>query len=526
VIPGKQYKPEDFIEAAWRRRWYILVPLVVISAGTFTVTRTLPDRYLSPAQLLIVPQRVPENFVRPTVTARLDERLQAMNREILSRTKLEAIVQEFDLYPEERKTMIMEDVVQLMRTRDIKLQPPRRGDNAFLIGFEYSEPRTAMLVTERLASLFIRENIEDRTLLADQADQFLQSQLQEMERELKEREKKLVAFKRSNPGVMPEQMNASQQALSNAGLELRGVQESIMRDRDELVKVRRQIADLTAAAAVTTPPEPITQPSVSLTAARALEVARAQRQALLLKLKPTHPNVKALDRTIKELEQKAAEEALQQPVSAISPGISPAEAARIGRLSDLQGEESTLVRRIGQKQEDEKRLMAAMTTYRLQLERAPVVESELTELMRDYATIQSGYQQLLMKSQEAKVSANLERRQIGEQFKVVDSATLPWRPTSPNRLKYNLMGALAGLGLGLGLAALLEYRDTSLRTEDDVLVALSLPVLAMVPTMVTTTERRRRKRQKLLLASSGALALLVSIAALAWKFQILNEWKW
>ena len=134
-------------------------------------------------------------------------------------------------------------------------------------------------------------------------------------------------------------------------------------------------------------------------------------------------------------------------------------------------------------------------------------------------------QGLLGKSQEAKVAANLERRQIGEQFKMIDNARLPQRPKSPDRMRMNLMGALGGLVFGLGCAALLEYRDTSLRTDDDVLVALALPVLATVPTMSTEGERQRRKRHRMWLASSGAVALMLCLAVIIWKFR-LNDWIW
>ena len=181
-------------------------------------------------------------------------------------------------------------------------------------------------------------------------------------------------------------------------------------------------------------------------------------------------------------------------------------------------------RRIASKQEDEKRLTAGMVAYRERLEAAPGLESQLTELMRDYTTLQTTYQSLLAKSQEARVAANLERRQIGEQFKIIDSARLPQRPISPNRLLINLVGACMGLGVGVGLGALLEYRDTSLRSEDDVLVALSLPVVALVPTMTTTFDRVKRRRRRLLVASSGMLVVLLCAAAIVWKFQSLADW--
>jgi protein tyrosine kinase modulator len=524
VIPGKKYKPEDFLEAAWRRRWVILLPLVVIAAGTMLYVQRLPDRYNSYATLMIVPQRIPEKYVGSAVTTRVDERVRAIGQEIMSRTRLESIVQEFNLYPEERKAMVMEDVVDLMRWRDIGLDPRNASNGSFTVSFSYGEPRIAQQVAARLASLFIQENTQDRAVLAELTDEFLGSQLQEAERQLKEREKQLMDFKRAHPGAMPTQVEANQQALTNAQLQMKAVQESISRDRERQLSVQRALAELTLQASMAPPPD--TGPSQApQTYAQQLDKAREAMKQLRMRLTADHPDIKALTRQIKDLEQKAAVEASQAPLSGPVGSVSPAEASRAARLADLHAEEVMLAKRIAQSQEDEKDLLASMSAYRGRLDSAPNVEIELTDMTRDYSTLLSQYQSLLAKSQDAKVSANLERRQIGEQFKLIDSARVPQRPTSPDRFRMNMMGALGGLVLGLGFAGLLEYRDTSLRTDDDVLVALSLPVLAIVPTMSTELERQRKKRQWRWFASSGAAALLLGTVAVAWKLRI-NEWMW
>jgi polysaccharide chain length determinant protein (PEP-CTERM system associated) len=530
VIPGKQYKPEDILEAAWRRFWYIVVPFVVIAVTTVLVSAILPDRYKSEAVLLIVPQRVPENYVRSTVTGRLDERLHAMSQQIMSRTRLEPIIQEFDLYAKERKTMIMEDIVEMMRTKDVHIGLRSGGSEAgaFAISYECNNPRTAMLVAERLASLFIRENIEDRAVFADMTGQFLQTQLDDARRQLMDHEKKLEVFRRANAGRLPSESESNAQAMLNTQMQLTGLQESINRDRDRKTMLQRLIADTTNLSAMSAPggalsaPEPAPAngpPSI----ARQLEVARANLKLLETHLKADHPDIRQVKRAIRDLEQKAAAEALQQPVSPVS-AANAAELARANKLAEYQSEVESIDRRVAAKQEDETRLTAAMVAYRQRIEAAPGLESQLTELMRDYTTLQTTYQNLLAKSQEAKVSANLERRQIGEQFKIIDNARLPQRPISPNRLLINLLGACIGLGLGVGLAALLEYRDTSLRSESDVLVALAMPVLALVPTMTTSVERAKQKKRQLVLASSGVLLVLLCAAAIAWKFQELANW--
>jgi polysaccharide chain length determinant protein (PEP-CTERM system associated) len=524
VIPGKTYKPEDVLEAAWRRRWFIVAPLVLFTVTAVTVSLLLPDRYRSEATLLIVPQRVPENYVRATVTARLDERLRSIGQQILTRTQLERIMQEFDLYPNERRTMIMEDVIELMK-KDIDIGPPRGNAGTFTVSFEAGNPRTAMVVTERLASLFIRQNLEDRSAFAEQTGQFLDSQLEESRRKLKDHEAKLEAFKRENPGRMPEEMQANQMALGAAQGQLQSLQETIYRDRDRQLMLQQMLSDAKAQMAAIEKNVDPALPAATQPAARQLEAAKQALRIMSMKLRPEHPDIRSQQRLIRDLEQKAAAEALQQPVTpAVAAPATPAEAVLASKIAEMQAEWDQIDRRMAAKQDDEKRLLASINTARQRLESIPTVSTRLTELMRDYTTLQGQYQSLLAKSQEAKIAANMERREIGEQFKIIDPPRLPPRPVSPNRTRVNLLGSCLGLALGLAFAVLLEYRDTSLRSEEDVLTALCLPVLAFVPTMITAAERRKQQRLRVLLASSGLVAVALSVAVVAWKFRAIATW--
>ena len=183
-----------------------MLPTLVVGDGCFVWSSSLlPNRYRSQTTILVVPQRVPESYVGSTVTAGVGERLQTISQQILSRTRLEQIIEEFNLYQDERQTMIMEDIVARMRVRDVKLDVASRGrryDDAssFTVSFESVDPRIAMLVAERLASMFVQENLQDREVLADSTNQFLQAQLEDARRRLIEHEKKLEEFRRRNAG--------------------------------------------------------------------------------------------------------------------------------------------------------------------------------------------------------------------------------------------------------------------------------------------------------------------------------------
>lgn len=519
MLPGKKYKPEDFLLMAWRRKWFILVPALLVASGVAVYAYLLPNVYRSEAVILVVPQRVPREFVRSTVTTEVDERLQAISQQILSRTRLERIILDLNLYPEERREGIMEEVVQRMRERDIEVNiaRPRRGEDStsFRVGFRYEDPRTAMQVTERLASFFIEENIRDREVLAEGTDQFLQSQLDEARRQLLENEQRLELYKRQHIGSLPTQTQSNLQVLQNSQTQLQSVTESILRDRDQLAILQRLLADAhtdSRAAAPTSAQDP-----GSLPAAAQLEGARKALAAMRLRLKPEHPDVLRAERTVRELEQKAAAEELAQPLSAGGGSGVPADPQVASRVADLRRQIAQLEANIASRERESDRLRGVIGAYQARVEAAPTRESELVSLTRDYDTLRERYQQLLSKREDAKIAANLERRQIGEQFKIIDAARLPELPESPDRPRLYLMGILAGFGIGLGLAALLEYRDTTLRTEDDVLVTLALPVLATVPQVISRAERHRARRRRLL-ASAAALAFAVVIAfALVWR---------
>jgi uncharacterized protein involved in exopolysaccharide biosynthesis len=199
VIPGKQYKPEDYLEMAWRRRWIIVIPLVLFAVVTFFYSQTLPNRYRSEALVLVEAPQVPVNYARPVETATLQERLNALQARILSRTRLERIVQEFDLYPEERKTMLMDQVLEQMR-RDISMVPAKAGrrqdPGSFTVSFDHYDPRAAQQVASRLASLFVSENLANRHIVAQSTNEFLQREVDAALRKLNEQEASIEQFRR------------------------------------------------------------------------------------------------------------------------------------------------------------------------------------------------------------------------------------------------------------------------------------------------------------------------------------------
>ena len=383
-----------------------------------------------------------------------------------------------------------------------------------------------MLVTERLASLFIKENLEDRAVLADATSQFLDSELEDARRRLVEKEKAVEAYRRQHQGSLPTELQTNLQSISSTQIQLQTVQASLGREQDRRVAIEQQVANLRAEAAVAPAPAAADPGGVTGTAAQRLEAARKVLSAAEMRLKPEHPDILRIKRAIKDLEKEAEAEALQSPLSGAPQPQSdtPADVARRARISELVTEHGAVMRRIAAGQAEEQRLKGLIAMYQRRVEETPARESEMVSLMRDYETLKTIYTGLLTKNESSKVAANLERRQIGEQFRILDGARLPEKPISPNRTRTNVMGAGAGLVLGLALVALVEYKDTSLKCEDDVIVALALPVLALVPSMVSQSEERLRNRRRLLMASMSIVLVLAAAATAVWKLRVLERW--
>jgi len=517
---------------AWRRKWLIVVPLILAALGTFFYSRSLPNRYRSEALVLIIPQQVPENLIQPTIDDTIAVRLDLMRQQILSRSRLERIIQEFDLYPEDRKVLLMDQVIDLMR-RDIGVDVQKVGrkqdPNHFVVSFDSENPQMAMAVAERLAALFVRENLEVRSVQSDATTQFLQRQVDEALRQLQAQEGRLEAFRRANAGRLPTEIGTNIQLMTNTRQQIQTLSEGMNRDRERQIAVARSIADEMNLVPAVTPgraPGSVDASQAALPAAQQLAAAQATLQSLLLRLKEDHPDVRIVRSRIRELEQRAEAEALQQPVGEGMPTaiLTPAEAERQKRLSQLRGEAESLEREIKAKQGAMQRAQAALNDQERRVQAAPGLESQMSDMMRGYETLRATHDTLSRKLQDAKLASSLEQGQVSQQLRIVDPARRPERPHSPDRVRMNLIGALLGLGFGLAIVGLLEYRDSSLRTDEDVLVALSLPVLALVPTMRTDHRFKETRRRRLLFGSAAAAMVLVSLVAAAWKLRLFEQW--
>jgi len=521
-VVSRTYTLDDLVSLIVRCRWIILVPFALGVAGAPILARFAPQRYRSEALILVIPQRVPDSYVKPTVSETVEQRLPALTDQILSRSRLEQIIQEMDLYKPERARDVMENVVETMR-RDISTSAVGKEVNSFRVSYVSLNPETARKVTERLASLYIDQNTRDRASQSASTSQFLGTQLEEAKRRLIEQEKKLEAYRRGHAGQLPSQLQGNLQAIQNANLQLQSLNESTNRAQERRLLIERQIAD-TQAVPLPPGPPPLATSDVqtSLTTAQQLDLARARLASLLQRYTPDHPEVVSLQRTIGELVVRLESETPTSATAVVpEKPITAAEATQRKKVLDLQAELAVIDHQLTGNRAEEAHLKKTIADYQAKVDIVPTRESELVELTRDYSTLQTQYASLLMKREDSVIAANLEQRQIGEQFKLLDTASLPERPYNQSqRLGIMASGAGTGLVLGLLVVGLLEYRDSSFKREEEVLKALSVPVLALIPVMKSAREIRAATRRGRAIDIAGTAVLLTAgVVLVFWRLR-------
>jgi polysaccharide chain length determinant protein (PEP-CTERM system associated) len=489
------------------------------------------NQYQAEMLIQIVPQRIPDTLVKPTVIMKTEERINALHQQVTSRTEMERLITELNLYPAERQRMPMQDIVDRMRDKivveTVRSQQDSRDTEAFYVRFTYPDRDIATRVTERIGALFIDVNARDRGSVAEATNVFLETQLEQSRQRLEAQERKLKEFRERNAGRLPTQIESNMQAIQNVQLQLQAQVESTARDRDRKMMLERLYQNAQTEPTVAPPPTPATNTTdVTATGGGSPEQRLAAAQDALARLetryKPDHPEIARTKRGIAELEkQVAAERAARAAGTPALVTVSEAEQARRKRLQEMQAEIESLGRTIEFKEVEQQRLQATVREYQSRIEQTPAAESEMVGIMRDYSTQQEAYKGLLEKSEQSRVAAELERRQIGEQFRVLDPARPPLRPIGMRRLQLNALGLGFGFVIGLLAAAFLELKDTTIHRVNDVADVFQLPVIAAVPAIVEPSHREKVKRRRWLALSATAIVVLAG----GYGFWALQLWK-
>jgi len=478
--------PEQIIELALKYRWFIIIPFCLsMIAGIFLAFK-LPKVYSASTTILVQPQRVPTNFVQSLVSTAIEERISTIRQQIMSRTNLEKITKEFKLFSEpQHSKMYPEDKVEALQKRiSVDLTRARRGTGAFSIGFEGKDPQTVMKVANSLASYFINENLKVREDQAVGTSNFLDAELNTMRKRLEDVEEKFKNYKKKFMGELPEQLQTNLSILTGLQEQLFAREESIRNARSRLLALENQSSSDRNLRVPLGGGQPVPENLANL------EQIKDQLANMKTRYTEQHPDVIRLKKTIANLEAQIEGEKIELPADSQESG--PAQ-SRTDLGTAARNQYNGINREIVMLKQDISRLHAQIQMYQKRVEETPKREQELMSLRRDYDNIQQSYDSLLSRKLEAEISVNMEKKQKGEQFRIIDPARLPEKPISPNMKKIFALSLAVGLGLGGGFLFLFYYLDSSFRESEEVEAALGVPVLVTLPKVYHPAEIRKQK---------------------------------
>jgi polysaccharide biosynthesis transport protein len=473
---------EEALAVWYRRKWLAVLVFGAVLAVMVPVPLNLPNIYSSTATVLVEHQQIPPGAVGYSADSELETRLRTISEQILSRSRLYDLINQFDLYPELRQRETPEEVARAMR-RDIRIQftgvqqpTGLEATITFSLSYRGRDPETVARVTNALAALYVEENTRMQTRQTTGTAEFLQAQLADARQQMEAQEQKLSAFKERHIGELPEQQGANLAALARLNDQIR----TIKARRDELT----QAAGVASAGADTIP----------------ARLATLRRQLADLRTRDTdeHPDVVRVKQQIAALERQLAVTSGTSagPDPSTSPATAPDPAD--SELAALRAEEHSLQSRIA--------------TYEQRVENAPLIEQELQQYTQDYATASNLYQSLLQRYEGAQLAERMDQRLQGEQFRILDPAVASQRPAGPHRIRFLFVALLLSIGAGVGAAVLAESADTSFRSVDDLRAFTTAPVLGSIPPILTGADVRRRRRRFYGATLGAALGILLLAA--------------
>lgn len=478
--------PIDYWHLILRRKWLALAIFFACVGGGGILCVVWPESYRSSTLILVESQKIPEEYVKTLIGSSIEERLNSIQQQVMSRTLLTQMIQEFNLYPEAVSRDGFEGVIERLR-KDIRVttsvaRSSRGGVDAFAISFAHHNPQLAMKVTAKLASQYIDENLRSREQLVQGASEFIEQELAMAKERLEDQERSISLFKTKYMGELPEQVQANVSALDRLSLQHGTTLDALQRAADRLSLLEKTLKEYEAIEPTTTGMVQGSGGAVvvdsPLLRLRELEKTLTTLSA---EYKDNYPDIIALKQEIQALKAQigntAREKKESDKATAFTKEAKPIDTylRELGR----QREESKL--EIASLRERLFRIKDQMKEYEARVEKAPAREQELMLLNRDYGNLKENYRSLLDKKLNARLSENLEKRQKGEQFRVLDPANLPQKPETPDRFKIMLIALGLGCGLGVGAVVVLESFRPVFRRSDDVERFLQLRVLASIP---------------------------------------------
>lgn len=449
---------------AKRRKWFILLPFALLTVGVGVVVLQLPSVYTSEATVGVSQQKVSQRFVDGD-TGSVADAVTSLRQEILSRSSLLKIIEELDLYGD-RSAVAPDDLVERMQT-DMKvdaLESRRDEVTALRVSFTAENPKTAQRVVTRLSNAFIEENAKQTQGRVRSNDSFLDEQVRAAEAKLASQEARLQAYKTRNLDQLPEQQSSNSIALADLRSRARAIGPDIDRMKRSLRSLEGLVSDK-------------------------LSKLQADRAALMTRYTAQNPIV------VKQDAEIAKYAALRELFSPDGPSVKArqvlagADDAQITQFRNQADEYTNDIEKAEREQAD---LESQIRDYQTRVTAMPLREQEQSAILRDYNLFKADYEALKAKQLQAGLTTDLVEEEGGQRFRLVEPASLPFRPSGPNRLRFTLAGAAGGLVLGILLAFLRGSVDITFASEKEVASAYSVPLVLGIPEILTPKEQSMR----------------------------------
>ncbi|HUK15749.1 MAG TPA: GNVR domain-containing protein [Bryobacteraceae bacterium] len=541
---------EDYIDMVRRYRSWIIGPMFAGLVISVVVAFLWQDTYVSTAVMQITPQQISSRLVPSDYSTEMQDRLNQMQQEILSRGSLGELVQRpsLDLYPKDRLRRPLEDVVQDMRNKDISIKmvelpvTSRTGDagkmlaSAFTISFKYTDRFKAQQVVRELVSKFVEQNVKVQTEQARMTTNFIDDELKNAKKNLDDQDARLTKWKIENPGKLPEQFAANQTAYQGAQMEAQRLGDALAHAQTQKLMIEQQIRNTNA------DQEYYSQHSEDVIMGQGLSVKNQQlvniddrltqaKMALAAMTKQVgekYPAVSELKAQIETLEdQKAELEKEQAAKDAEAASATPTTTRVVNpqvqqRLVEIKNNIGMLKTQLASTQQEidsiiksQAEINRRIAAYQALIEAMPIGVQQYQQLLTDYNLAQQAYDTQMKKKEESETQQNLEEHKAGQQLVPLDQANLPETPVEPNRPVWAAVGTIIGLMIGIVLAAVKEMKDASLKNLKDVRAYTNLPVLSSIPLLENALLVRRKRRLFWLAWSAsfifGSLAMSASM---------------
>jgi polysaccharide chain length determinant protein (PEP-CTERM system associated) len=503
----------------WRRRWYVVVPLFVVWILSWGVSWMMPSVYRSSTLILVEQPTVSQKIVGESPASDLQSRLDSIEQQIRSRTRLLSIIQRFDLYAKQRAHHVSDDDLVARMNKDLSIVPvrsPGKDDlTSFSITFDADNPVAAQEVTKNLSDTVIGEDLQIGQQNAANTVKFLDSQLEDARQKLADQDEKVRIFKDRYMGELPTQAASNLQILSGYQNQLQAEEDALGVAKQRAVYLESLQDQYKTVGVVTAKPGEIA-PSGLAAIDQELSKEKDDLKDLLSRYTEQHPDVRKKREQIAQTEKLRAQRLAESKTKAGAAGGGEVPVGDYGdgrtatAMMDAASQLKANETEVANRQRSILDLKAKIGEYEARLNSAPAREQQLNDLMRDYDQSKKYYDETLDRKNHAEMSANLGKSQEGLQFRPIDPPSLPTKPYAPKRFLFSLGGLIGGLALGIGLALGAEFMDHRIYDQSEFKKLVQVEMIAEIPPLPTPSEQRESRGRLIVeLAAGGAISVVM-----------------